>query len=66
MDISSDFLSLIALLVFLEIIELNFCQYNKDLRISIMDRSKDEFKLFDFPQSEENIKEKEENQEDLL
>jgi len=67
LDISSDFLSLIALLVFLEIIELNFCELNKDLRRSIMNRCKDEFNLLDFPQRnsfEEDIKEIEGNQEE--
>jgi len=39
LDISGDFLSLIGFLVFLELIELNFCNYNIDLRRNIMDRS---------------------------
>jgi len=39
LDTSGDFFSLIGFLVFLELIELNFCNYNKDLRRKIMDRS---------------------------
>jgi len=39
LDTSGDFLSLIGFLVFLELIELNFCDFNKDLRRKIMDRS---------------------------
>ena len=39
LDTSGDFLSLIGFLVFLELIELNFCDFNKDLRRKIMERS---------------------------
>jgi len=39
LDTSGDFLSLIGFIVFLELIELNFCGFNKDLRRKIMDRS---------------------------
>ena len=39
LDTSGDFLSLIGFIVFLELIELNFCDFNKDLRRKIMDRS---------------------------
>ena len=39
LDASGDLFSLIGFLVFLELIELNFCNYNKDLRRKIMDRS---------------------------
>ena len=39
LDISGDFFSLIGFFVFLELIELNFCDFNKDLRRKIMDRS---------------------------
>ena len=39
LDTSGDFLFLIGFLVFLELIELNFCDFNKDLRRKIMDRS---------------------------
>ena len=39
LDTSGDFLSLIGFLVFLELIELNFCDFNINLRRKIMDRS---------------------------
>ena len=39
LDISGDFLSLIGFLVFLELIELNFCGFNINLRRKIIDRS---------------------------
>ena len=69
LDFSSDFLSLIALLVFLEIIDLHFCGFNKNLRRNIMNRCKNEIYLIDFPQrnsSEQQFffNEKDENQED--
>ena len=64
LDMSGDFLSLIALLIFLEIIELNFCGFNKDLRRKIMERSaKESFSLLEFSQrndSEDDFKEEEE------
>ena len=45
LDTSGDFLSLIGFFVFLELIELNFCDFNINLRRKIMDRS--EFESFD-------------------
>ena len=39
LDISCDFFSIIGFFIFLELIELNFCDFNKDLRRKIMDRS---------------------------
>ena len=42
LDTSAYFLSIIGFLVFLEIIELNFYDLNKDLRRKISDRSEDE------------------------
>ena len=39
LDTSGDFLSIIGFLVFLELIELNFCDFNINLRRKIMDRS---------------------------
>ena len=39
LDTSGDILSLIGFVVFLELIELNFCDFNINLRRKIMDRS---------------------------
>ena len=39
LDLASDFFAIISFLIFLEIFELNFCNLNKNLRISIALRS---------------------------
>ena len=43
LDFSSDIISLIAFLIYLEIIELNFCQYNYNLKKNISKRALNEF-----------------------
>ena len=43
LDISSDIAAIIGFLIYLEIIELNFCDLNKNLRKYIIKRGKNEF-----------------------
>ena len=38
-DFSSDITAIIGFLIYLEIIELNFCEFNKDLRKNIILRA---------------------------
>ena len=42
LDFSSDIAAFIGFLIYLEIIELNFCELNRDLRKNIVNRSKKE------------------------
>ena len=42
LDITGDFIALLALMVYLEIIELNFCEFNHDTRKSIAIRAIDD------------------------
>ena len=42
LDISGDFLCLIGFLIYLEVIELNFCGFNYDLKQNIAQRGIDE------------------------
>ena len=44
LDLTSDFSAIIGFLIYLEIIELNFCNLNKNLRKYIMIRSDDDSK----------------------
>ena len=46
-DMTSDISAIIAFLIFLEIIELNFCGFNKNLRKNIALRSKKDSKDYD-------------------
>ena len=50
-----------ALLVYLEIIELKFCNYNYNLRENIIQRSLEEYELNKVPSISKNIDEEEEN-----
>ena len=43
-DLSSDLSAIIEFLIYLEIIELNFCGFNKNLRKNIIKRGKIDFK----------------------
>ena len=42
LDLSSDFTAFIGFLIYLEIIELNFCGLNENLRKYIIERSKND------------------------
>ena len=46
LDLSSDIAAIIGFLIFLEIIEFNFCELNRDLRKYIISRSKSESKPY--------------------
>lgn len=46
LDLSSDIAAIIGFLIFLEIIEFNFCELNRDLRKYIISRSKSESKHY--------------------
>ena len=43
-DLSSDLLAIFEFLIYLEIIEFNFCGFNKNLRKNIIKRGKIDFK----------------------
>jgi hypothetical protein len=67
LDTSGDFLSLIGFLVFLELIELNFCDFNINLRRKIMDRSEfDSISLLeeDFDDDDDNDNDNNKEEED--
>ena len=53
LDVSGDIASIIGFLIYLEIIELNFCGLNYNLKKNIIDRGEDEYR-FSFNENDEN------------
>lgn len=47
LDITGDFLSIVAFIIFIEIIQLNFCDFNFNTREAISKRAEKELKLLD-------------------
>ena len=45
MDISGDIASIIGFLIYLEIIELNFCKLNYNLKKNIISRGENDYKF---------------------
>ena len=60
MDISGDTFCIIGLLIYFEIIELNFCELNYDLKMNIAKRGFSEgFSFLNTTEEDENNKEEE-------
>ena len=58
-DLSSDVAAVIAFLIYLEIIELNFFGFNDNLRKNIINRCREDFKQYNIAASENEIESEE-------
>ena len=58
-DLSSDIIAIIAFLIYLEIIELNFWGLNNNLRKNIINRCREEFKQYNIAANEGEIESEE-------
>ena len=64
LNINADIFSFIVFLIYLEIIELNFCNFNYNLRKKIISRSQDDFKKADSNELLQILPEEEEEEEE--
>ena len=65
LDFSSDITAIIGFLIYLEIIELNFCDFNKNLRKYIMKRGKIEAEKYNTSNERDSSFSSEDNEDDL-
>ena len=51
-----EFFAFLGYMIYLEIIELNFCGLNENLKKAIIEKGEDEFKLMTFVNNSENYR----------